>query len=194
MFKQILNVWQNNHGTILATCGAIVAIFMSLAWRMDLLPDISPAMSRPATLLGGRPKAQPSTLVVTITSEDPLDADVTLQLFSPSQVNFETLSPIATQTVKMQNGFSEFVVTELSRGVFAGLAYIDTNDNSVCDLDGEGLPVEPFGMVSTKPTDASKRLPEGVFEIGAEPQFIKIHLHKPSTQAGESASTTDRAR
>ena len=93
----------------------------------------------------------------------------------------ELTSPLESRTTTLQNGLSEFVITGLSRGTYAGLAFVDTNGNGQVDLAEDGSPAEPFGLVKVRTQDEPKTLSNGAFEVMGDPVFLKIHLLRPNS-------------
>jgi uncharacterized protein (DUF2141 family) len=181
MLTKIINIWQNNYGTFLFACGIGVVIAMSVLWRLDLIPEIGPSLRASPMMLGGRATPPPNIVVVSITSEDSPDAEVLLQIFSAYDFGGESMSPLETRHIVMHHGLSEFLITGLVRGAYAGLAFVDTNNNGELDLASDGSPVEPFGFARAITNDESKSLANGVFEVSGEPAFVKIHLLKPKS-------------
>jgi uncharacterized protein (DUF2141 family) len=181
MLKQIINIWRNNNGTFLFVCGLAVVSIMSVLWRFDMIPEIGPSLRASPMMIGGRTTAVPTILVVSITSEDAPDAEVLMQIFSAIGIGSELTSPLESRTTTLQDGLSEFVITGLSRGTYAGLAFEDTNGNGQVDLAEDGSPTEPFGLVKVRSQDESKSLSNGAFEVLGEPVFLKIHLLRPKS-------------
>ena len=132
-------------------------------------------------LIGSRATPLPSILVVSITTDDSPNAEVLMQIYSATDIGSESLSPLESHTSTLHDGLSEFVITGLPRGTFAGLAYVDINNNGQIDLAEDGSPAEPFGFAKFKERDEAKSLANGVFEVGGEPTFVKIHLLKPKS-------------
>ncbi len=181
MLKQLINIWRNNNGTVLFVCGITVVAVMSVLWRFDMIPEIGPSLRASPMLVGSRANPLPNIVVVSITSEDSPNAEVLMQIFSPPDIGSEALSPLESHTTTLQDGLSEFLITGLSRGTFAGLAFVDTNSNGQIDLAEDGSPAEPFGFAKVKPRDESKSFANGVFEVTGDPTFVKIHLLKPKS-------------
>ena len=179
MLKQLIQVWRNNHGPILFVSGFLVAICMSVLWRFNLIPDIGPALRASPTLMGTRAKTVPNIVVVSITLDDSPDAEVTLQVFSPPDVASETLTPLETRTVQLDEGVAEFVMTALPQGTFAAIAYFDVNENMQLDISDEGTPTEPYAFASSKQSNDASTRAKGVFEVGTEPAFVKFNLKNP---------------
>ena len=179
MLKQIINSWRNNNGTILFVCGLAVMIVMSILWRFDLVPDIGQSLRASPIMIGGRAATLPNIVVVSITSKDFPNTEVHMQVFSTPELVNESLSPIETRTTMMRDGLSEFLIMGLPRGIYAGLAYVDTNSNGIIDLAENGTPAEPFGFVKVSSQGESQSLANGVFEVSGDPTFVKINLTKP---------------
>ncbi len=179
MLKQLLQVWRNNHGPILFVSGFLVAICMSVLWRFNLIPDIGPALRASPTLLGSRSKSLHNIVVVTVTSDDSTSEEVTLQFFSPSEIASETLTPVDTRTERLEGGTAEFLISDLPRGTFAAIAYMDANENMQLDVSEDGTPTEPFAFATTKQANDISVRAKGVFEVGMEPTFLKFDLKQP---------------
>ena len=182
MLKQIFNIWRNNNGTFLTACGLAVMIVMSILWRFDLIPDLGQSLRVSPILLGGRVTSLPNIVVVSITSDDFPTAEVQMQVFSTPEMVNESLSPIESHLTTLRNGLSEFLLMGLARGAYAGIAYIDVNNNGQLDLGEDGSPAEPYGFAKASSQDDSQPLAGGVFEVTGDPAFIKIHLKKPKSQ------------
>lgn len=180
MLKQIMNIWRNNNGTFLFACGLSVVVLMSILWRFDMIPDIGQSLRASPTLIaGGRVTVMPNIVVVSISSEDFPTAEVHMQVFSTPELVSESLSAIENRRTTLRNGLSEFVILGLSRGAYAGLAYIDTNENGQIDFAEDGSPAEPIGFARVNLPDDAPALGRGVFEVTGDPTFVKIHLTKP---------------
>lgn len=181
MLKQLTDIWRNNHGSILFASGCVVAIVMSIAWRLDLIPDIRPTLRTSPTLMGGtRSKVVPNIVVVSVTSDEPLDGEVTFQVFTPPDTPNEPLVPFTSRTHRMERGVSEFVVTDLARGTYAAMAFIDINSNLQLDLADDGAPAEPFAFAKVSHR-SDETLANGVFNVALEPVFVKFHLKAPAS-------------
>ncbi len=179
MLKQLIQVWRNNHGPILFVSGFLVAICMSVLWRFNMIPDIGPALRASPRLMGDRTKPAPNIVVVSITSEDAPDAEITLQFFAPPEFANETLTPLETRKERLDDGIAEFLLTDLARGTFAAIAYIDANENMQLDISEEGIPTEPYAFASSKRANDASAQAKGVFEVGNEPTFIKFTIKAP---------------
>jgi uncharacterized protein (DUF2141 family) len=187
MLKQLIKIWRSNNGTILFAFGVVAAIFMSILWRFDMIPDIGPALRASTMIIGARQtKHVPSIVVVSITSANYPDADVIMQIFSAPDLASESTTPFETRTTTLRDGLAEFVILDLPRGTFAGFAFIDANGNGQIDLAEDGSPAEPMGYATAKQQDESKALGNGVFEVTGEPAFVKIHLLKPTAPSSRS--------
>lgn len=191
MLKQIVDIWRNNYGSLLSGCGLAVVIVMSVLWRFDMIPDIGQSLRASPMMIGPRVASLPNIVVVSIMSDDLQDAEVLMQVYSAPGLPSDTLAPLESRATVMQSGLSEFLITGLARGTYAGLAYVDTNSNGQVDLAQDGSPAEPFGMVKMKTYDESKSLPDGVFEVSGEPTFVKIHLLKPKSPVPSRSSEHD---
>ena len=185
MLKQLIQVWRNNHGPILFVSGFVVAICMSVLWRFNLIPDIGPALRASPTLMGNRSKPATNIVVMTVTSDELPDAEVTIQFFSPPDMLSDTLTPLEIRTERLESGLKEFVKTDLPRGTFAAIAFVDLNENMQLDINDEGLPTEPFAFATSNRTKDASTLANGVFEVGLEPTFLKFKLKNPV--AGEAS-------
>ena len=183
MLKQLLQVWRNNHGPILFTSGFLVAIFMSVMWRFDLIPDIRPIMRTSPTLMGSRTRTMANIVVVSVTCEDVPNAQVTIQFFTPSETGSDSLTPLESRNEQLDGGIKEFLVTDLARGAVAGIAYIDLNGNGQLDIADDGTSMEPFAFASAKSPDGAQPAARGVFEVELEPVFVKFRLQQPDKAA-----------
>ncbi len=93
----------------------------------------------------------------------------------------------------MERGLSEFVVTDLARGTYAAMAFIDINENLQLDLADDGSPAEPFAFAKVSHR-SEENLANGVFNVSVEPVFVKFHLKVPSSPVAprpEPAQPTD---
>jgi len=191
MLKQIINIWRNNNGTILFACGLAVVIVMSILWRFDMIPDVGQSLRASPMLIGGRVTSLPNIVVVSITSEDPPAAEVHMQVFSTPEMIGDSMSPIESRITTMQNGISEFLIMGLARGTYAGIAYIDSNDNGQIDLAEDGSPAEPFGFAKVRSEDDTQSLANGVFDVSGDPIFVKINLIKPKFPVAPARPSED---
>ena len=137
-------------GRYCSPCGFLVAIFMSVMWRFDLIPDIRPIMRTSPTLMGSRTRTMANIVVVTVTCEDVPNAQVTIQFFTPSETGSDSLTPLESRNEQLDGGIKEFLVTDLARGAVAGIAYIDLNGNGQLDIADDGTSMEPFAFASAK--------------------------------------------
>lgn len=186
MLKHLLNIWRNNNGTLLFACGLGVVIVMSILWRLDMIPDIGKTLRTSPMIIGSRVTPLPNIVVVSITSDDLKNAEVVTQLFSNTPS--DTLAPLESRTTVMHDGLSEFLITGLARGTYAGIAFVDVNSNGQVDLAEDGSAMEPFGMMKVRTFDESKSLPSGVFELSGDPIFVKIKLLAPKTPVASQSS------
>ncbi len=164
---------------------------MSILWRFNMIPDIGQSLRVSPILIGGRIKSAPNIVVVSITSDDLQDAEVHMQVFSSPGMVSELSTPVDTRTVTIRNGLSEFLLTSLPRGSYAGLAYVDVNTNGQIDLADDGSPAEPFGFAKVSSPAEAQSVANGVFDVSGDPTFIKIHLIRPKFPVAPSRPPED---
>jgi uncharacterized protein (DUF2141 family) len=172
MFSSLVKTWQVNHGTPIAICSLIVALVMSIAWRFDLIPDIRPP-SNFVPGYGSRQTTPATLLIVTITSDVIQEGDCIFQLVD------ESMTPVFSQTCTLKDGQAEFVVTSLRRGTYAGLAFIDSNQDGEFNVEN-GVAKEPFGWIRPKRNQPTQAMADSVFELSQEPTFVKVHISQSS--------------
>ena len=114
-----------------------------------------------------------------------------MQVFSSPGMVSELSTPVDTRTVTIRNGLSEFLLTSLPRGSYAGLAYVDVNTNGQIDLADDGSPAEPFGFAKVSSPAEAQSVANGVFDVSGDPTFIKIHLIRPKFPVAPSRPPED---
>jgi uncharacterized protein (DUF2141 family) len=126
----------------------------------------------------------PNIVVVSITTDDSPNAEVIMQIFSANDIGSESMQPLESRTTTLQDGLSEFLVTNLPRGLYAGRAFVDTNGNGQVDLTEDGSLAEPFGLVKVRSQDDSKSRANGEFELFGDPVFVKSLASPSRSSAG----------
>ncbi len=146
---------------------------MSVAWRFDLIPDISPPSGFTPTLMGTRQSTPATLLIVSVTSDIVKEGSFNLQIW---ELVDESPTTVYSQTGTLSEGESDFVVTQLRRGTYSGMAFVDVNQDGEMNFDKNGTPKEPFGLLHIKKGGPSQGMADTVFDLGQDPVFVKIHI------------------
>lgn len=223
MLKSILKSWKENRGNLLLALGSLAGLLMCLVWYFDLVPEVRLIARSPSTLVSASgPRSAPNSLVGIVRvparerlpqASSPELTRAVVEIYPPQDTIPEQLfSPLLVQAVTLPDagGPMAVVFNDLPPGKYAGVAYIDLNNNGRFDIELPGAKSEPFSLARLtgpprQPTATNKELsgdesstgdelelPAGIFELEAGRATLIVFDFDPA-EPSDSKGTTQSA-